>query len=378
MPTDLKNITGLFLITKDPRLQRGFAQIIQNLISTKSCIMSEWSRAAYDFSAFIKKCFRFFRNNRVDWNVSKAVLGFLLCRFNGKKFIPILIDPSFIVNKFLGSFTKTKEEQAKAKKGFFLLSAALPVRGRAVSFFQAVWKNSQISYLMYDSLNDILGIQLIKITNLIRPILAKAVLIMDRGFGYEYFLNKFIELKANYIVRVRDLKTYVTLVRNKKRYHLSELVERVRNEPILFKVLYKSKVPINVVIVKKGSSTWALATNLDNPKTVIELYKQRMKIEEAFKDWKSTGFNIEKMQIRDWNILHKMIWCVVIAHMILYLLGETIDKQHKKLFKKFIQYRHSLSYVQLAWKAWLFAMNDILPLFLTLKSTLLLRQEALV
>ena len=189
---------------------------------------------------------------------------------------------------------------------------------------------------MYDSLNDILGIQLIKITNLIRPILAKAVLIMDRGFGYEYFLNKFVELKTNYIVRIRDLKTYVTLIRNKKRYHISELVERVRNEPILFKVLYKGNVPINVVIVKKGNSTWALATNLDNPKTVIELYKQRMKIEEAFKDWKSTGFNIEKMQIRDWNILHKMIWCVVIAHMILYLLGEAIDKskQHKKLFKK--------------------------------------------
>lgn len=172
MPTDLKNITELFCATSDPRLQRGFAQIIQNLIRTKSCIMSEWSRAAYDFSAFIKKCFRFFRNEHVDWNVSKSVLNFLLYRFNGKKFIPVLIDPSFVANKLLGSFTKTKEDQTKAKKGFFLLSAALPVRGRAVSFFQAVWKNSQISHLMYGSLNDILGIQLIKITNLIRPILA--------------------------------------------------------------------------------------------------------------------------------------------------------------------------------------------------------------
>ncbi len=31
-----------------------------------------------------------------------------------------------------------------------------------------------------------------------------------------------------------------------------------------------------------------------------------------------------------------MLWCVVIAHMLLYLLGEAIDhsNQHRKLFKR--------------------------------------------
>lgn len=201
---------------------------------------------------------------------------------------------------------------------------------------------------------------------------------MDRGFGYEYFLNKFIELKVNYIVRIRDLKTHVILKRNGKVYHLADLVAKVRGEPILFKVLYKKVITINVVTVRKGNSLWVLATNLDDTRAVVELYKQRMKIEESFKDWKSTGFDIEKIQIRDWNILHKMIWCVVIAHLILYLLGEAIDKskQHKKLFKKFIQHRRNLSCVQLAWKAWLFAMGDILPLFPTLKSRLITASEA--
>lgn len=335
--------------------------------------MSEWARSAYNFAAFIKKCYRFFRNPRIDWKISHEVLQFLLPRFEKKRFVPVLIDPSFVKNKVVGAPAKTRKDQEKAELGFFLLSASLPVRGRAISFFQAIWRNTQIGYRVYDSLNSLMGLQLIKIRDLLKAVASKAVFIMDRGFGYEYFLDKCPSLGVHYVIRVRDLNTHVLLARSKKEYPITELVERVKKDTIVFKIYYKGFLYMNLIVARKGNHVWALASDIDDPKAVVDLYKQRMKIEETFKDWKSTGFNIEKLQIRQWDVLPKIIWCVAIAHMILYLIGETIDrsKQIKTIFKKFIQNRCNLSNVQLAWKAWKFALQDILPVFHTLKCHLL-------
>ena len=118
MPTGLQQLTKMFSITSDPRLQRGFAQMIHHLISTKSCIMSEWARYSCNFAASIKKSYRFFRNKRVDWKINQEILQFLLPRFDKKKYLPVLIDSSFVCNKMLGVFTKTRADQEKAKKGF--------------------------------------------------------------------------------------------------------------------------------------------------------------------------------------------------------------------------------------------------------------------
>lgn len=377
MNTDLKALTDIFMPTIDPRLQRGFSEIIQYLVGTKSCIMSQWARSSYNFAAFIKKCHRFFKNDNIDWKINSEILRFILPRFEHKKYIPVPIDPSFVPNNMLGSYAKTRSDQEKARKGFFIFSAALPVRGRAISFFQGLWHNAQIGNGTYKSFNQLCGVFILQIRTLLKDVLAKAVLILDRGFGYEYFLQKLVEYGVNYVVRIRDIATHVILVRGKKKVPISELIARVSNEPILFKVLYKGSIPMNVVITKKGGSAWVLASNLDVPTEIIELYTKRMKIEETFKDWKSTGFDIEKLQILKWDVLPKIIWCVVIAHMLLYLLGEAIDrsKQHKNLFKKFIQHRKNLSCVQLAWKAWLFALHDVLPLFHTLKLRLMAATE---
>jgi hypothetical protein len=308
-----------------------------------------------------------------------VILSFVLPRFKNKKWIPILIDPSFVKNKFLGVLTKTKRDQVKAEKGFFLLSAALPVEGRAISFFQCCWRNSHISYRVYNSFNQLMRMQFIKILKLLDSVKDKTVFVIDRGFGYDYFFTTCKELNAHFVIRVRDLKTHIIKVRGKKEMSISELVTSVLSAgPVIYHVKYKGYLDINLVIVKKGKSVWVIATDLDDPQEVVKLYRQRMKIEETFKDWKKTGFDIERLQIRQWDLLPKMIWCVVIAHLILYLLGETISrsKHYKNIFKKFIQIKKNLSFVQLAWKASRFAFNDIIPLFSYLKNALLTTKGA--
>lgn len=298
------------------------------------------------------------------------MLALLLPRFEYKKFIPVLIDPSFVPNRYMGALTKTSSDQTEAKKGFFLFSASLPVKGRAISFLQFHYRYSQIGWGCYESINTMLGFQLFKISLLLWNYRSKAVFILDRGFGYEYFLKKLVDLKNHFVVRVRDLNTHVTLVRSGKSLPIKELMAKVSiKEPLLFKIKYKDAIEANLVICKKiirnKIHTWAILTDLDNPNEIIDLYKQRMKIEEAFKDWKSTGFNITKIQIHQWDVLPKLIWCVVLAHLILYLLGETIEKSKslKNYFKNFIQKKSSLSYVQLAWKSWRYDPQKI-PLLL--------------
>lgn len=305
------------------------------------------------------------------------VLEWMLPRFDTKKYIPILIDPSFVPNRYMGSLTKTSSDQTEAKKGFFLFSAALPVKGRAISFFTACYRYSQIGWGCYESINTLLGLQILKVSLLLENYKPKAVLILDRGFGYEYFIKKLISLKNHFVLRVRDLNTHVTLIRSGKSLPIKDLIKRVSiKEPLLFKIKYKGENPSNLVICKKiikgQICTWALLTDLDHPDDIIDLYKQRMKIEEAFKDWKSTGFNIEKLQIHQWDVLPKLIWCVVLAHLILYLLGETIEKSKplKNYFKKYIQKKSSLSTVQLAWKSWLYDPKIIPPLLRSLFLTL--------
>lgn len=358
-PTNLISVVKLFSIVSDPRLQRGFSDILSHLIQTKSCILSEWARSSLCFGAFIKKTCRFFRNENCSWNVETKILDLILPRFEFKKFIPILIDPSFVLNRYMGALTKTSSDQIEAKKGFFLFSAALPVKGRAISFFTACYRYSQIGWGCYESINTLLGLQIFKVSLLLNHYKSQAVFILDRGFGYEYFLKKIIELKNHFVVRLRDPNTHVLLVRSGAYLPIKELINKVKvNTPILFKIKYKSVVPTNLLVCKKVINgkihTWALLTDLDNTDEIIDLYKQRMKIEEAFKDWKSTGFNIEKIQIHQWDVLPKLIWCVVIAHLILYLLGETLEKSkpNKQYFKKLIQNKADLSLVQLAWKSW--------------------------
>lgn len=312
------------------------------------------------------------------------ILDRFLVRFQNKKFIPVLIDPSFIPNRYLGSLTKTHADQKDAQKGFFLFSASLPVQGRAISFFQACYRYSQVGWGVYDSLNALLGLQLLKVSRLLETYSSKAVLIMDRGFGYEYFFKKLKEIKNHFVVRVRDLNTHVTLVRSGKIYPIKDLILKASlKEPLMFRVHYKGSIEANLILCKKiihnKICTWALLSDLDLPLEAIDLYKQRMKIEEAFKDWKSTGFNIEKLQIHQWDILPKLIWCVVIAHLILYLMGEILarSKPNQNYFKCFIQKKSSLSYVQLAWKSWLYDPKKISLLLPSLFFTTKQNQETL-
>lgn len=383
-PTQALVFAKTFRIASDPRLQRGFSQILACLIQTKSCLLSEWARSTLHFSAFIKKVSRLFRNKNCSWKLESQILNWILPRFQNKKFIPVLLDPTFVPNLYLGSLTKTNADQKEAKKGFFLFSASLPVQGRAVSFFQARYRYSQIGWGIYDSLNALLGLQLLKVSRLLEDYSSKFVLIMDRGFGYEFFFKKLKEIKNHFVVRVRDLKTHVTVIRSGKVYAIQELISKASlKEPMLFRVQYKGSIEANLVICKKiihnKICAWALLTDLDDPTEVIELYKQRMKIEEAFKDWKSTGFNLEKLQIHQWDVLPKIIWCVVIAHLILYLIGEKLahSKSNQNYFKNFIQKKSSLSYVQLAWKSWLYDPGKIFALLQSLPLTLKQNKEIL-
>lgn len=73
-----------------------------------------------------------------------------------------------------------------------------------------------------------------------------------------------------------------------------------------------------------------------------------------------------------WDVLPKLLWRVVLAHLILFLLGETLatSKSNQNYFKKFIQKKSHLPCVQLAWKTCLYDPKKITPLIRSLTLTL--------
>jgi hypothetical protein len=103
-------------------------------------------------------------------------------------------------------------------------------------------------------------------------------------------------------------------------------------------VYYKGTVKMNLIgFWKKGmkDAMW-IATNID-PKRVLEIYLDRMKIEESFKDLKSL-LGLERIMSKDRQYMGKLIMLVLIAYTIGVLVGEKIRDRTYRSEKKWNRY----------------------------------------
>ena len=74
--------------------------------------------------------------------------------------------------------------------------------------------------------------------------------------------------------------------------------------------------------------TWFIANNLFEPYAIRE-YKKRFDIEEMFKDFKSTGFNLEDTWSNNIHYAKMLYFCVCIAYTYIISLGISCSKDKK-------------------------------------------------
>ncbi|MEO2065736.1 MAG: transposase, partial [Desulfurobacteriaceae bacterium] len=175
--------------------------------------------------------------------------------------------------------------------------------------------------------------------NLIEGLIEKVgkdlVIVFDAELTYEAILKELKEEGISYVV---PLKREVTLIdpETGERYSLRELKEKVYQGGVSKwskELLYKGEGRVKVVVHKfpfptgRGERVGILIASLDlEDEEVISAYRERMKIEETFRDWKSYN-GVEKLMFRKREILEKLLLVLMVAYTLFTLFGEMLKEK---------------------------------------------------
>jgi hypothetical protein len=198
--------------------------------------------------------------------------------------------------------------------GYWLLALATPYHGRAIPCGFVSYSSKTIN-AEATSRNQ----HHCEAFAQVKELLGDRPLVLDREFSYLELLENLIAEGVRFVIRLKTGPNFFDQAGNPV-----ELRVPLGKTCLLKKIFYKGKVQVNLVGVwNKGFSNpmWIM-TNLD-PMIGLAYYKQRMKIEEAFRDLKSL-FHFDKLMNKRRTQMEKMVALLLIAYAIALILGETI------------------------------------------------------
>ena len=265
------------------------------------------------------------------------------------------------------------------RKSHFLLRAAISVKGRPITLYQEVHTNeTKEKSGTHKAFLEILHTML--------PKDCQPVIVTDAGYKSPWF-REIIALNWLYVGRVRKPHHY-SADKGKHWQCISQLYERATSRPkrfdnmkivksgpfdctlVLFKQKSKDRHAKNADGSIKKSKTslkhaegatdpWLLATNLPAHRTlskqVVGIYRQRMQIEEGFRDMKSTRFGLgfEQNKSKKKSRLTILVLLTTLASVALILTGMVLFVSGKTgRFKANTEARQTLSFHTLGLRAW--------------------------
>lgn len=202
-------------------------------------------------------------------------------------------------------------------RGFWLLSLAVPFRGRAIPFSFVCYSSQTIGR---ESTSRNWEHQ--RAFREVKMLLGEKPLVLDREFSYEYLLEALVSEELKFVIRLNLGRHPPVLLNDEGRQ--VKLALKPGRRKVYRRLYYKGKVCVNLAGEwRKGLSQplWVM-TNLD-PKEGLTIYQERMKIEQAFKDLKSL-LCIDKLMNKQRVYMEKMVAMVLIAYCIGLLVGEKV------------------------------------------------------
>jgi hypothetical protein len=236
--------------------------------------------------------------------------------------------------------TEVERPQAKRTKyvgvlkdgqtlGFDLLMLATPYRGRALPFHCISYSSRTIAEEKRSR-----NMEHRRAIANVMSMLGDTPLVFDREFSYESFYEDLEIEGLKYVIRL-NIANNPTLTHEKGKMDRKVKLDIAPGKTkILRGVYYKGNVKMNLIgYWKKGmkEAMW-IATNIE-PKRALEIYLDRMKIEESFKDLKSL-LGLERIMSKDRQYMEKLIMLVLIAYTIGVLVGEKIRDRMYRSEKK--------------------------------------------
>lgn len=202
-------------------------------------------------------------------------------------------------------------------RGFWALILATPYRGRAIPCGRVTYSSRTIAqqadsrnlnhYRAFAALKDLLGE---------RP------LVLDREFSYLELMLNLMEEQINWVIRL-NLRAHPPKFYDQNGKEVA-LTISPGETVILNKIWYMSKVQVNVIGTwKKGldEPLWVM-TNLE-ARRGLQIYFERMKIEETYRDLKSL-LGMSKLMNKQQVYMEKMVALLLLVFTIGLLVGEEL------------------------------------------------------
>lgn len=157
------------------------------------------------------------------------------------------------------------------------------------------------------------------------------VIVADRGFGNDRFMEYCQDCDFEYLIRLQPNMS----IKHKEK---QGVLEKVIYDSGKFTVYVKKwKKDLEVFRNTKDDKVWYLTSNIKelDHESAIDIYQDRFKIEKCFQDLKSSGFDIENSKIKKYDRFKRLLVLCVISHALTVIVGSFIDKNLPSLKKRF-------------------------------------------
>jgi Transposase DDE domain len=202
-------------------------------------------------------------------------------------------------------------------KGFWLLTLATPFRGRALPFHFVTYSSKTIA-----DEESSRNLKHLKALATVKDLIGEKPLVFDREFSYLELLEKLVAERVHFVIRLK-LGSHPPQLTNATNQSISLTIAPGDTE-IYRGLYYKGSVPLNVIGVWKPGLSEPLWVMTDlRPEAGLQIYFQRMKIDESFRDLKSL-LHLDKLMNKKSEHMEKMIALVMLAYSIGVLTGEGV------------------------------------------------------
>jgi hypothetical protein len=168
----------------------------------------------------------------------------------------------------------------------------------------------------------------------VKELIGDRPLVLDREFSYLELMENLVFEGLNFVIRLKVGPKFID-----QEGKLIALTVAKGETRVINKVFYMGKIFVNLIGVWKEGFTqpmWVM-TNL-KAEDGLDIYLQRMKIEESFRDLKNL-LGMEKLMSKRRDHMEKMVALLLIAYTIGLWLGETLretifpqDSRKQKLY----------------------------------------------
>jgi len=212
---------------------------------------------------------------------------------------------------------------------FLILTASITFRGKAVPIYFTMRR-----YPKRKNITNLIKMEKAFIKGLFHCLSNKYqyVIVADRGFGNNRFMQLCQDNNFEYIVRVKgDLN-----IEHGTKIKLNEIKHNKSCKNVFVPSWSRNA---NFIIKKKNGSIWYLCTNISilDRRVIVREYERRFKIEKCFQDQKSSGFNIENTKIRKYDRLKRLLFCTYLSQAFLLFTGDILKHNHHSIKKTFPQ-----------------------------------------